>query len=99
MQKEPIMVYRRSWCEDSGAAVEHFEREGIPYREVDIEEDKEAAKGVEFITGGHHITPTLVHSMHAIIFDPWDEARFRRWWELVNSQSVAQDAAPAGEET
>ena len=99
MQKEPIMVYRRSWCEDSDAAVEHFEREGIPYREVDIEEDKEAAKGVEFITRGHHITPTLVYRMHAIIFDPWEEARFRRWWELVNSQSVAQDAAPAGEET
>lgn len=99
MLNEHIVIYRRSWCEDSDAAVEHFEREGIPYREVDIEEDKEAAKGVEFITGGHHITPTLVHRMHAIIFDPWDEARFRRWWELVDGQSEPQDGPPDGEET
>ncbi len=97
MQKEPIMVYRRSWCEDSDAAVEYFEQQGIPYREVDIEEDKEAAKGVEFITGGHHITPTLIHSMHAIIFDPWDEARFRRWWELVNRPNEPPDRTPDDE--
>ena len=98
MQTEPIMVYRRSWCEDSDAAVEHFTREGIPYREVDIEEDKEAAKGVEFLTGGHHITPTLVHSMHAIIFDSWDAGRFRRWWALVAGPNEQAESPPGSKQ-
>ena len=96
MQEEPIKVYRRSWCEDSDAAVEYFRNEVISYREVDIEEDGEAAKGVEFVTGGHHITPTLVYRMHAIVFDPWDEARFRRWWDLVNAYGDEGDKLPDG---
>jgi len=84
MQTEPISVYRRVWCEDSDAAVEHFREHGIDYVEVDIEEDEEAGRGVMFITGGHHITPTLVYRMQAIVFDPWDGERFERWWGLVN---------------
>lgn len=83
MAKETIKVYRRSWCEDSDAAVEHFRAISIPYQEIDIELDAEAAKGVEFITGGHHITPTLLYNMHSIVFDPWDTARFDRWWAVV----------------
>lgn len=82
---EPIRVYRRSWCEDSDAAVEHFTAHSIPYIEIDIEEDQEAAKGVEFITGGHHITPTLLYRMHAIVFDPWSLERFEKWWDLANA--------------
>ena len=82
MQNERIKVYRRSWCEDSDAAVEYFKEHGITYTEIDIEEDREAAKGVEFITGGHHITPTLLHNMQAVVFDPWDSERFERWWAI-----------------
>jgi glutaredoxin len=85
MQSEPIRVYRRSWCEDSDAAVEYFKEHGIEYTEIDIEEEQEAARGVEFITGGHHITPTLVYRMQAIVFDPWDAARFEKWWQLANA--------------
>jgi glutaredoxin len=85
MQAEPIRVYRRVWCEDSDAAVEYFRERGIDYVEVDIEEDEEAGRGVMFITGGHHITPTLLCRMQAIVFDPWDVERFERWWGITNS--------------
>ena len=84
VQNEPITVYRRSWCEDSDAAVAYFKERGIEYSEVDIELDEEAGDGVKFITGGHHITPTLVYKMQAIVFDPWDAERFERWWTTVN---------------
>lgn len=86
MQKEPINLYRRSWCEDSDAAVGYFNSAGIAYTEIDIEIDEKAGEGVKFIAGGHHITPTLLYSMHAIVFDPWDEARFQRWWALASSE-------------
>jgi mycoredoxin len=84
MQDEPIKVYRRSWCEDSTAAVEYFNSKGITYEEVDIELDEEAGNGVKFITGGHHITPTLLYKMQAIVFDPWDAERFERWWATAD---------------
>jgi mycoredoxin len=84
VQHEPIKVYRRSWCEDSDAAVEYFNSTGITYTEIDIEEDDRAGEGVKFITGGHHITPTLLYRMHAVVFDPWDEVRFNRWWAVAS---------------
>jgi glutaredoxin len=85
MQTEPVRVYRRSWCEDSQAAVEYFRTKGVAYTEIDIEEDEQAGNAVKVITGGHHITPTLVYRMQAIVFDPWDEERFEKWWEMARS--------------
>jgi glutaredoxin len=86
MQSEPIIVYRRSWCEDSDAAVEYFNGQKVGYKEVDIEQDEAAAQGVAFVTGGHQITPTLVYRMQAIVFDPWDQARFEQWWRFANGE-------------
>jgi glutaredoxin len=85
MQTEPVIVYRRSWCEDSDAAVEYFNRQGIEYREVDIERDDAAGQGVKFVTGGHHITPTLVYRMQAMVMDPWQQDRFEAWWRFTNT--------------
>jgi mycoredoxin len=93
MQRDPIIVYRRSWCEDSDAAVDYFNRHGIEYTEVDIEEDEAAARGVEFVTGGHHITPTLVYRMQAVVFDPWIEVRFEEWWRFANTGFPAEEPA------
>jgi glutaredoxin len=84
VQSEPIIVYRRSWCEDSDAAVDYFKQQKIEYKEIDIEQDEMAARGVEFVTGGHQITPTLVYRMQAIVCDPWTQARFEAWWQLAN---------------
>jgi glutaredoxin len=84
MQTEPILVFRRVWCEDSDAAVAYFDQHGLDYREIDIEEDEQAGDGVRFITGGAQVTPTLVYRMQAIVFDPWDAGRFERWWEFAN---------------
>ena len=94
MQSEPITVYRRSWCEDSDAAVEYFNRQKIEYREIDIEQDEIAARGVEFVTGGHHNTPALVYRRQAVVFDPWVQARFEAWWQFANATFT--DAASRG---
>jgi mycoredoxin len=93
MHPDPIIVYRRSWCEDSDAAVDYFNRHGIEYTEVDIEEDEAAGRGVEFLTGGHHITPTLVYRMQAVVFDPWSPARFEEWWRFANTDFPAEESA------
>jgi glutaredoxin len=85
MQSEPIIVYRRSWCEDSDAAVDYFNRQNIVYEEIDIEQDQAAAQGVEFVTGGNQVTPTLVYRMQAIVLDPWQLGRFSQWWQFANA--------------
>lgn len=87
MQSEPITVLRRSWCEDSQAAVEYFQQVGLEYTEVDIEEDQQAGDWVKYLTGGHHITPTFVYRMQAAVLEPWEQARFERWWQFVSTQA------------
>ncbi|MDQ3704741.1 MAG: hypothetical protein M3437_05865 [Chloroflexota bacterium] len=90
MQNEPIRVLRRSWCEDSDAAVAYFQQAGIQYTEVDIEEDQQAGDWVKYLTGGHHITPTYVYRTHAAVLEPWDQARFERWWQSVNQDTITE---------
>jgi mycoredoxin len=85
MQIEQVVVYRRSWCEDSDAAVAYFDRQGITYQEIDIERDAAAARGVEFVTGGHLATPTLLYGRQAVVFDPWNQDRFDAWWRFANT--------------
>lgn len=85
MQIDPIIVYRRSWCEDSDAAVAYFKQQKIEYQEIDIEQDQTAAQGVKFVTGGYEITPTLVYRTQAIAFDPWKQDRFEDWWRFANA--------------
>jgi glutaredoxin len=98
MESEPIRLYRRSWCEDSDAAAAYFKEHGILYTEIDIEKDAEAARGVEFITGGAHITPVLAYNLQAIVFDPWDPHRFEGWWSMARaSHTGAQEEADPGE--
>jgi mycoredoxin len=89
MQTGPITVYRRSWCEDSDAAVAYFQQRNIVYTEVDIEQNPPAAQGVKFVTGGDEITPTLVYRRQAIVFDPWQEDRFEAWWRFANAGAPA----------
>ncbi len=93
MQTEPVMVYRRSWCEDSDAAVTYFRSHNIAYREIDIEQDAAGAQGVAFVTGGSQITPTLVYARQAIAFDPWQPERFAAWWECAHTPFSTQVAA------
>lgn len=91
MQNEPITVLRRSWCEDSDAAVAYFQQVGLEYTEVDIEEDPQAGEWVKYLTGGHHITPTYVYRMQAAVLEPWDHARFERWWQFVNHDATSTE--------
>ena len=86
-QTEAVQVYRRSWCEDSDAAVAYFKDRDIAYREIDIEKDTKAGEGVKFVTGGHLITPTLLYRREAVVFDPWDPVRFEEWWRFANRDS------------
>jgi len=55
-----ITLYTRPWC---GAVirVRHWlDRRGIPYAEVDISSDREAARLVEKLNNGNQSVPTIL---------------------------------------
>lgn len=57
---EPITMYTTAWCGYCVRLKRQLDRERIPYREIDVEHDREAAELVEHLNGGYRTVPTVV---------------------------------------
>ena len=55
-----LTMYTTTWCGYCFRLKKQLEREGVPFLEVDIERDPEAAALVEKVNGGNQTVPTLV---------------------------------------
>jgi mycoredoxin len=56
---DALTMYTTSWCGYCARLKRLMDREGIGYREVNIELDEAAAKFVEGANGGNQTVPTL----------------------------------------
>jgi mycoredoxin len=60
-----ITIYTRPWCGGVMRVKRWLERRGLPFTEIDITRDPEAARQVEALNGGHQSVPTiLVDGVH-----------------------------------
>lgn len=55
-----LVMYTTTWCGYCVRLKSGLQREGIPYTEVNIEEDPAAADLVMKVNGGNQTVPTLV---------------------------------------
>ena len=55
-----ITMYTTSWCGSCSRLKAQMQRSGLEFREVNIEEDPDAATFVGSVNGGNHIVPTVV---------------------------------------
>jgi mycoredoxin len=55
-----VTMYSTVWCGYCQRLKAQLGREGIDFREVDIEHDSEAALFVESVNGGNRTVPTVV---------------------------------------
>jgi mycoredoxin len=55
-----ITIFTRPWCGNSMLAKRWLDQRGIPYTDIDISQDKEAARYVERLNGGHQSVPTIL---------------------------------------
>ena len=63
----PITMYARPTCEDSELARERLRELGIPFTEINVDEDEAAARYVERVNHGFRSTPTIVFGEEAFI--------------------------------
>ncbi len=63
----PIVMYARPTCEDSELARRRLEELGIPFQEINVDEDEAAARYVEQVNRGFRSTPTIVFGDEVII--------------------------------
>ncbi|MFC2036344.1 glutaredoxin family protein [Chloroflexota bacterium] len=80
-----IILYIRPWCGTVMRARRWLEQREIPYTEIDITKDAEAARIVEELNGGNQSVPTiLVDGVH-VATEPSTEKLERLFGDLVQS--------------
>lgn len=55
-----VTMYTTSWCGYCVRLKAQLQRHGVPFEEVNIEEDPQAAEFVGSVNGGNHIVPTVL---------------------------------------
>jgi mycoredoxin len=65
-----LTMYTTPWCGYCVRLKKQLEREGIPFEEVDIERDPEAAALVESVNGGNQTVPTVVFADGTALTNP-----------------------------
>jgi mycoredoxin len=55
-----ITMYIRPWCGTVARVKRWLDQRAIPYTEIDITKDPEAAQQVEALNGGHQSVPTIL---------------------------------------
>ncbi|MDX3068784.1 mycoredoxin [Streptomyces sp. ND04-05B] len=55
-----VTMYSTTWCGYCRRLKSQMEREGIPYNEINIEQDPESAAFVEKANGGNQTVPTVL---------------------------------------
>jgi mycoredoxin len=67
---ETLTIYSTVWCGYCRRLKSQMEREGIPFVEVDIEDDPGAADLVMSVNGGMQTVPTLVFPDGSALTNP-----------------------------
>ncbi|RCK74955.1 MAG: glutaredoxin [Anaerolineae bacterium] len=71
----PITLYGSTNCEDTEQTRRFLLKHGIPFSEINIDDDKQAEHFVIFINRGYRSTPTVVigeGKMKIILTEPTD---------------------------
>ncbi len=76
-----LTLYSTSWCGDCQVAKRVLEKHGVPFNEVNIEQDPEAAAYVMRINNGKRSVPTVVCGEDAASFSRFDRAKFETFLE------------------
>lgn len=65
-----ITMYIRPWCGSVMRVKRWLDQRGIPYTEVDITKDQEAARHVEELNDGNRSVPTLLLDGEYVATEP-----------------------------
>ena len=65
-----ITIYTRPWCGGVIRLKHWLDQRGIPYTEIDISRDKEAARYVEELNNGYQSVPTMLFDGKHVATEP-----------------------------
>jgi glutaredoxin-like protein len=65
-----IIMYGTIWCGDTRRARALLDQNKIPYKWIDIDQDKEARKYVESVNHGYRSVPTIIFPDGSMLVEP-----------------------------
>jgi mycoredoxin len=65
-----IVMYSVAWCPDCRRARTFFEKHNIPYLEVDVDHDPQAATFVKDLNRGFRSVPTIIFPDGSVLTEP-----------------------------
>ena len=65
-----ITVYTRPWCGSAMRVKRWLEERSIPFTEIDISKDTDAARRVEALNGGYQSVPTILFDGTHVATEP-----------------------------
>ncbi|SDQ44051.1 mycoredoxin [Thermostaphylospora chromogena] len=65
-----LTIYTTSWCGPCKRLKAQLTREGIAYREIDVERDPDAAEFVKSVNNGNQTVPTVVFPDGTAVTNP-----------------------------
>jgi mycoredoxin len=68
--RDPLVMFTTTWCGYCVRLKRFLDREGIAYREVNIEDDPDAAEYVMAVNGGNRTVPTLQFPSGSALTNP-----------------------------
>ena len=81
LKPSQITLYTTNWCPDCRRAKFFFKRKEIPFLEVDVDQDLQAAEFIKGLNNGNRSVPTILFPDGTMMVEPSKEeleAKFNR---------------------
>lgn len=65
-----IIMYTTSWCPDCHRAKYLLDEYGVPYVNIDVDEDATGLEFVKQVNNGRRVVPTIVFPDNSILVEP-----------------------------
>lgn len=72
---DAVKMYTTTWCGDCHVTKNFLKRFEIPFEEINIENDAEAAAFVQEVNGGRRSVPTLLYNGEATSLSGFSRAK------------------------
>jgi glutaredoxin len=69
---EPITIYGTTWCVDCRRAKQFLKERGVPFSEVDVDEDPDAEELIMKVNDGRRKVPTIKVGDRYFASSPFD---------------------------
>lgn len=87
MSNELVTLHTTTWCPFCQKLAAALDSAGIPYTNIDVEDNPDAGEWVKSVNNGNRVVPTVLYSDGSHATNPPAKQVIRRYEELSSSRN------------